>query len=511
MKKLLLIPVLFLFLACIHTSCDSYSDNEIDSLIAEGEYHDATTAIKLKIATDSLSPDEIYALLFRIEIMERIRKDFTKDRATVLAYIKEYYPAVTDEEIAAWEASGALEYKMIDGVKKYFYNAPRNLFRISKEAQAHWKEINGRQSDSLDKFLGNYIPRVIASAQPAQSAQQAYARQFAQATQPLKAAPPIPGSPYEHFTMPVTMKIKYSITVKPNEVPAGEIIRVWMPYPRNAAQQKNITLLGTSQPEYIISPDTYPHKSLYMEQKAVKDSAATFCYQLSYTSYNHWFDFKPEDIKPYNKNSEIYKKYTAERETHVIFTKEIKRLTDSIVGSEQNPYLKVVRIFDYIAQNYPWASAREYSTIRNIPQYVIENKHGDCGQQSLLFITMARYAGIPAKWQSGWMMHPGEENLHDWAEAYFHGIGWVPVDQSFGHVYQAGLLQDAAQANDKVYHYFTRGLDAYRYIVNDDFSGRFYPAKTYPRSETVDFQRGEVETLHENLYFGRWRYKMEIE
>lgn len=508
MKKLLLIPALLLIFTCILSCCNSYSDNEIDTLITEGEYNDATAAIKLKIATDTLSPNQISALLFKIDVMERIKADFTKDYSTVLAYIKQYYPAVTDQEIAAWEASGALECKKIDGVKKYFYNAPRNLFRISKEAQAHWAQINGRQSDCLDRFLGKYIPQIVESPK---SAQTAYAQQFAQAIGPLQAAQPIPGSPYEHFTMPVTMKIKYTITVKPNEVPAGETIRVWMPYPRESAQQKNITLLSTSQPQYIISPHSYAHKSLYMEKTSVKDSAAIFSYQLSYTSYNHWFNFKPEDIQPYNKNSEIYKKYTAERETHVIFTEDIKRLTDSITSPEQNPYLKAVRIFDYIAQNYPWANAREYSTIENIPQYVIDNKHGDCGQQSLLFITMARYAGIPAKWQSGWMMHPGEENLHDWAEAYFQGIGWVPVDQSFGYVYQQGLSAEAAKANDKVYHYFTRGLDAYRYIVNDDFSGHFYPAKTYPRSETVDFQRGEVESRHENLYFGRWKYKMEVE
>jgi transglutaminase-like putative cysteine protease len=115
---------------------------------------------------------------------------------------------------------------------------------------------------------------------------------------------------------------------------------------------------------------------------------------------------------------------------------------------------------------------------------------------------MARYAGIPARWQSGWMLHPGDINLHDWAEAYYEGIGWVPVDQSFG------LIGD--ESNDDVYHYYTRGLDAYRYIVNDDYSGDFYPAKIHPRSETVDFQRGEVEWKGENLYFGRWKYKMEV-
>ena len=464
--------------------CGQFSNNaflgieKIDQLIRDGEYTTAEEIIKLKIAADSLTKQEIYDLNFRMDVMNRIRKDFSKTDSSVIAYVKERYPDVTPQELAKWEAEGALECKIIDGQKKYFWNAARNLFRISKEAQAKQQGIQGRQSDDLDIFLADYLPKVTKATG------QAYCKEG-------KAV------------MPVTMKLRYTITVPAGEVPAGEMIRVWMPYPRNNEKHKDIKLLSTSQPEYIISPETYVHRSIYMEKPAQEDTDAVFSYDLVYTSYNKWFKFDPhKDIKPYDTNSELYKKYTAERETHVIFTEDIRRITDSIVGNEQNPYLKAVRIFDYIGKNYPWASAREYSTIENIPQYVLDNKHGDCGQVGLLFITMARYAGIPARWQSGWMLHPGDINLHDWAEAYYEGIGWVPVDQSFG------LIGD--ESNDDVYHYYTRGLDAYRYIVNDDYSGDFYPAKIHPRSETVDFQRGEVEWKGENLYFGRWKYKMEV-
>jgi transglutaminase-like putative cysteine protease len=186
-----------------------------------------------------------------------------------------------------------------------------------------------------------------------------------------------------------------------------------------------------------------------------------------------------------------------------VFSEKIKAAVKEVVGDETNPYLKVKKIFEWININFPWASAREYSTIPNIPEYVLANRHGDCGQVSLLFITMARCAGVPAKWQSGWMMHPGNKNLHDWAEVYYDGKGWVPVDQSFGRI--------AGAPDDDSYYFFTKGLDAYRMIVNQGISGNFYPAKIHPRSETVDFQRGEVEWKGENLYFGRWRYKMEIE
>lgn len=475
MKKIfLLLVIAFAISSCGQMAQQALSDESIDALIEQGMYSNAEQLIKLKIASEKLTPKQVYDLNAKIDVMHRIRKDFSKDDTTVMAYIKKVIPDVTAEQIAHWESTGALECKVIDGVKKYFWNAPRNLFRIDEQAQKHW-DVNGRQSNELDVFLGEHLPKVVEKASKKK---------------------------IENVVMPQDFKIKYTITVKANEVPDGEVIRVWLPYPMETERSGKIKLLSTTQPEYVISPDSYVHKSMYMEGIAQKDKEAVFGYELKYTAYNHWFNFEPEDVKPYDKESELYKKYTAQRQTHVIFTEDIKRITDSIIGNEQNPYLKARKIFDYIATTYPWASAREYSTIENIPQYVFDNNHGDCGQVGLTFITMARYAGIPAKWQSGWMLHPGDVNLHDWAEAYFEGIGWVPVDVSFG------LTKND---NDKVYHYFLGGIDAYRYYVNDDYSGNFFPAKTHLRSETVDFQRGEVEWKGENLYFGRWKYKMEVE
>lgn len=481
MKKLSVILLSILLLCGCGQFISEHSEikqESIDRLFKSGEYGNAESLIKLKLATEKLTKSLEYDLRMQLEVMERIKKDFPLDDSTVIAQIKEYYPDVTPEELLAWERSGALECMMIDGRKKYFRSAAKNLFRISKEAQSKYEAIRGRQSDGLDLFLSGYIPQVVKAAKRE-------------------------GAERGGMVMPVKMKIKYSITVPAGEVPEGEIIRVWMPYPRDNAKHKEIKLLSTSQPDYIISPESYGHKSIYMEQPSRGESQTCFGYELSYTSYNVFFDIKPDEIKPYNKESQLYRKYTGERETHIIFSDRIRRLTDSIVAEEQNPYLKCVRIFDYISQNYPWSSAREYSTIENIPEYVLDNKHGDCGEVTLLFLTMARYAGIPTKWQSGWMMHPGEVNLHDWGEVYFEGLGWVPVDQSFGPV--------RGSDNDNVLHFYTRGMDGYRFIVNDDFSADFYPAKIYPRSETVDFQRGEVEWRGENLYFDRWRYNMEVE
>jgi hypothetical protein len=92
--------------------------------------------------------------------------------------------------------------------------------------------------------------------------------------------------------------------------------------------------------------------------------------------------------------------------------------------------------------------------------------------------------------------------LHDWAEVYYEGIGWVPVDISF-------KLIDSY--NEKIKEFYLNGIDSYRLIVNDDFAKELYPKKKYYRSEPYDFQRGELEWEGGNLYFDQWSYSMEVE
>ena len=479
---LLLMASFFMLNACGDLSSKLPTIETIDNMIAEGRFSEAKKMIALlPLVNDSLSEQQRYDLNFKIDLMDRIRQDFSVHDTTLLSYIKQHYPEVTPEEIAQWEASNAIENMTIDGKKLYFNSAGRNLFRIDSLAAKHYKLPNGGQSDSLNRFLKWYIPKILN----------------------IDKSLTIKNGAGIYFA-PVKMRIKYSITVNPDEVPSGETVRVWMPYPRrDAGSHIGIKLLSTTQPQYIISPSEYLHSSIYMEGVVSAGEPTLFGFELEYTSYAQWYDFKPESVADYNKESTLYKEFTSEQAPHILFSDNIRAAVEEVVGSEANPYLKAKKIYEWIDKNFPWASAREYSTIPNIPEYVLANKHGDCGQVTLLFITMARYAGIPAKWQSGWMMHPGNRNLHDWAEAYFEGIGWVPVDQSFGRVW-------GNESDPKVYFFYTKGLDPYRLIVNDDISRPFYPAKIYSRSETVDFQRGEVEWNGGNLYFGRWRYRMEI-
>ena len=478
MKQLFSIVLLLLALSCSQTGprVNPITPQQIEAAIAGGSFTKAESMIKDYLYQNNLSVKERQKWLFQIEKMNRIRMDFTATDSSVISYLLNYYDSVPAHQLRVWEEGKALEYMTIDGEKRYFRWAARNLFRISLAAKNRWEEVHGNKPDSLARFLAHYIPEVVN----------------------------VPQKQLHNLTNPVTMEVTYTLTVKPNAVPGGEWVRVWMPLPRtDHPRQSEFQLISANQP-YMLSPDNllYAHKSIYMEKRAVIDEPITFQYTFSYTSCAEWFNFDPADLKMYDTQSEIYQTYTSEQAPHILFTDKIKKITQDVVGNEQNPYLKVRKIYNWIDKNFPWASSREYSTLDNIPEYVLDNRHGDCGQVSLLFITMARCAGVPAKWQSGWMMHPGNKNLHDWAEVFYEGIGWVPVDQSFGRV--------RSSQNPDVYWFYTKGIDAFRMVVNEDIGRDFYPIKIHPRSETVDFQRGEVEWRGGNLYFNQWSYNMDI-
>lgn len=410
------------------------------------------------------------------DLHQRLLTDFCLTESQVKDYIRKYIPDVTDSMMRRWEDSKALECMVLDGEKRYFRNAGPNLFRIDSACRDIKIAKEGVALSGSDKVNMENLPEIMSAVKKEGKA----------------------------MVAPKRMRVTYTLTVDTNAVPAGKIIRCWLPYPRqDHPRQQDVKLISVSEPRWTLSPPDCCHGMLYMEKYAVHGEPTVFSETFEYTSCGEWHDLKPEDVLPYDTASALYKEYTAEREKHIIFTPRLRALAAKLTDGETNPYLKAKRIFRWVNDNFPWASAREYSTIENIPEYVLDNRHGDCGQVSLLFITLCRISGIPAHFQSGFMMHPRAWNLHDWAEVYFEGVGWVPVDQSFG-------IPTYARNADEQY-FFLGGIDSWRMIVNSDYGRTLVPFKKHPRSETVDFQRGEVEWDGGNLYFPQWDYHMDIE
>ncbi|MGC9329088.1 MAG: transglutaminase-like domain-containing protein, partial [Candidatus Hinthialibacter sp.] len=291
-------------------------------------------------------------------------------------------------------------------------------------------------------------------------------------------------------------------------VSAGETIRCWMPYPSETGYQCEIRLLEASPPPISLASNNAPHRSLYFEQKVQANAPTVFEATYEYTAKPRYERIDPHRVVEYvPKEAAAFLK---EQPPHVRFLSELAELAKSIVGEEDRPYYKARRIYDWICEHTHYRYAREYSTISNISWYVYKNRFGDCGQLALLFMTLCRLQEIPARWESGWMIYPEGKNLHDWTLIYLHPYGWIPVDPNFGMSAGGDWQGLTGEERRRLRDFYFGCLSPYRLIFNLDHGRPHEPAKRHWRSDTVDFQRGELETEKENLYFDRFRYSLEI-
>ena len=444
------------------------------------------TAVAILLALNIWLPRQMrHKYSWERDLSQRYAVDFDRTEKDVKNYIQEYIPDVTDAQIEDWTKSGKLESMVIGKRRMYFHSAAPNLFRIVPELAALKAEKDSSSGLEGHQIIDSQTIPVIEKA-----------------VEDNLAA----GKPDPYYALPKRLRVTYRLTVPAHTLRPGKHLRCWLPYPRSdVGRQTDVKFIEAgvngvpySKDKIIFSDPECAHGSLYMEAEAQRWKDVTFYEVFEYVSSGEWHPIDSSKVLPYNTESPEYKEYTAEREKHLIFTERIRRTADSLTAGIENPYLQAKAIYSWIDKTFPWASAREYSTIENIPEYVLSSGHGDCGQVTLLFMTLCRAKGIPTRWQSGFMMHPGDKNLHDWCEAYFEGYGWVPVDQSFGVTPYGG-------------YFFLGGIEPYRMIVNTDFGREMSPAKNYPRSETVDFQRGEVEWEQGNLYFNLWNYDYDIE
>jgi len=294
----------------------------------------------------------------------------------------------------------------------------------------------------------------------------------------------------------------YVVTVdadRPGAKP-GSILRVWLPFPQEYRQQKDVKLVSSSDGAQV-APASAPQRTVYFERKIDDPSKPQkFEETFEFNSFAYYPVLKDESAKPLAadwKGNEL-----DERPPHIAFSPELKKQVAEIVGDEKNPLVKVRKIFHWIDANIRYHAEQEYSTIPSFSLACMSRRKGDCGVQSILFVTMCRIAGVPARWQSGWETKRVNNSMHDWTEVYIDPWGWLPCDPSYG-------LQKSD--DPKVREFYIGHQDSYRCIINLDYGRELVPPKPSLRSEPADFQVGEIELDGRNLFYDEWDYDMTIE
>ncbi|NLE14221.1 MAG: transglutaminase domain-containing protein [Clostridiales bacterium] len=409
-----------------------------------GDFDGELDAIKRYLSRKGLP----HALRMRLEleamIARSVRNNYTMSSDDALKELQKTCPPLTAEDIERFVDAGWVDHIRRNG-RVYFENsAVTNILRTHK---------------GLLHELANHGEKL----------------------------PPPESTALRHETIERQHKFGYDavrFTVEAALRPAdgclrpGETCYIHLPFPAVTPEQSEIALLESSHP-VTLSPESSPIRTAHIAAPLEKDEWA----KIRYTYVNR-ADYMPPDDGAVSPEQPDF--YTGETYPHIRFTPLIRALADELSAGTDNPLVKARRAYLLITEHVMYSYVRPYRDIDNLAEYPLLEGHGDCGIQALLFITLCRCMGIPARWQSGMAPSFTDIGSHDWALFYVAPFGWLHCDPSYG----GGAFRRGDELMRE--HYFGN-LDPFRMVSCTDFQRDFDPPRRFMRDDPYDNQSGEAE------------------
>lgn len=408
-----------------------------------GDFDRALRLIHRKLSEGKLPFAARKRLELEEHILRRLPLDYRYSEEEGLALLREHIPDFTREELQELEDSGAIDWIYIQG-KPHFSSS---------------------FYDTLEKVYPDIARR--AGLPPAEESKER--KLLYDTVRKLE----------ETGSAACRIRLRAHLRVADSAFRPGEPLLVHLPIPAPAVNMENIQILECSPQPARIAPETAGQRTVSFACASQENPLFTVEYQYDCRAVYRPLD--PEKVSPLQPDFD-----TQEQAPHIRFTPFIRALCKELSAGETNPLKLARKFYDYCTTVVTYAFMREYATLTQIPEYAGLGLKGDCGVQALLFITLCRCAGIPARWQSGLYVTPYDVGCHDWAMFYVAPYGWLFADPSFGgSAYRSGnkLGHD---------HYFG-SLDPFRMAANSQFQWEFDPPKAQLRADPTDNQRGEAE------------------
>ena len=399
-----------------------------------------------------------YSLRCRLELelknMDNLKACYTLSKEEALERVRERIPDMTEEEFDKLQLEGKIDWIYLEGAVMYHDGFCATLFKVYPDL---WKRsVTGDQSDY------RVLEELVSDLKDGQET-----------------------SCHIH--------IRQELSIAPEALEEGRKIYVHMPIPRERQQIKNLKMIDIRPEPKYIAPDTAAQPTVYFEAVAKKDQV--FSVEYSFDHVVNYIDLSKTDLERVASSAfpEDTLQFLEEDLPHIQFSPYLRLLAVELKGEETNPLIIARRFYDFITTKTDYRFVRDYACIDNLSEYCALNMKGDCGVQALLFITLCRISGIPARWQSGIDAKPGDAGEHDWAMFYVPSVGWVYADLSYGG---SSYIRGAY----KRWNYYFGNADPYRIPINSDFQKDFDPPKKFWRLDPYDNQCGEIEYDGHGLY-----------
>ena len=399
-----------------------------------------------------------YALKRRLEFelmnLDNLESCYTLTKDRALSQVRENIPDMSEEEFDRLQIEGKIDWIYLEGEVMYADSFCATLLKVYPDL---WER--SAQGDRSDYSM---LEELICGLSDGQE-------------------------------ISCHIHIKQTLSVAPDAVDEGRKIHVHMPLLRERRGVSNLKVIEIQpKPEYIAAEET-AQPTVYFEENA--EAGRVFSVEYSFDHTVRYTDMSKIDIEKAAAAEfpDDALRYLDECLPHIQFTPYLEALADEIAGDETNPLTVARRIYDFITTMTDYRFVRDYAGIENLPEYCALNMKGDCGVQALLFITLCRISGIPARWESGIDAKPGDVGEHDWAAFYVPSVGWAYADLSYGN---SSYIRGAYKRWD----FYFGNIDPFRIPINSEFQRDFDPPKKFRRADPYDNQCGEVEYDDHGLY-----------
>lgn len=405
---------------------------------AAGDLAGAIRLIDARLAKGD-QPDLAPRLRAERRRLELLPWDYPLTREEAIAQVRAEWPGFTGEQFDALVDDGRIDWRYIDG-------EPRFHDRFLGSLRLYPKLAPGLRQEEQDNTERD---RVLAKMRAEGG---------------------------------VTARITIRASIRPADEVTGSRFQAWLPIPAACPQQSEIEIIDAT-PGGEQAPESAPQRTIWWAESGTREYFVTYRY-LHHAAYIDPLTIVPDEEQP---DLDL-----GEEEPHIVFTPYLRALTARVTAGKNGPVEKARAIYDYVTGAVDYRFQPAYLQLDCIADRCAKELRGDCGVMALLFITMCRIAGIPARWQSGLAARPGNTGCHDWAMFYIAPHGWLWADCSFGSA--ARRMGEESRRR----HYFGN-LDPWRMVANSEFYTALTPVDPEWRADPFDNQRGEMVVDGEGL------------
>ncbi|MDR0323510.1 MAG: IPT/TIG domain-containing protein [Treponema sp.] len=220
--------------------------------------------------------------------------------------------------------------------------------------------------------------------------------------------------------------INYSVDIRVNEATRPNALYLWIPVPVTSPSQHNVSLISRSAEPFI---ENFRGASLHKLDNLGTGTNNSINHSFRVDVYAVETEINPQSVR--QQTTPLSAMYTQSSELIPSDNQQIRTTVNTIIGREQNPFVKARLLYNWIIANIQIADNIP-SFSNNIPG-AITAKQANPYAAAMLYTTMARAAGVPCVPVAGVLINNnGSTKQHYWAEIWINDFGWVPVDPVMG-------------------------------------------------------------------------------